>query len=88
MAPGNQMSTEGISADPAPAPAKTASRLTMRCSYCDSENVMRDAWATWSVEDQSWCLGNVFDAAFCEDCENDTKIVEGVIGSQEGQADG
>ncbi len=38
------------------------------CSICGSENVRRDAWATWDVETQSWELATVFQAGFCDDC--------------------
>jgi hypothetical protein len=48
------------------------------CSHCGSENVLLDAWAAWNIETQSWELANVFDAAFCEDCDGEThlKVVE------------
>ncbi|CUS45925.1 hypothetical protein MGWOODY_Smn3173 [hydrothermal vent metagenome] len=36
---------------------------------------MRDAWATWDVTSQTWVLGEVFDYAFCADCEADATIV-------------
>ena len=51
-------------------------KITIRCSNCGGENVMRDAWATWDDIAQAWVLGNVFDAAFCDDCETDATIVE------------
>ena len=44
------------------------------CSKCGSENVMADAWARWSVEDQCWELSGTYDHAFCEDCEGECHI--------------
>jgi hypothetical protein len=38
------------------------------CSHCGSENIKRDAWATWNVDTQEWDLDDVFDSCFCEDC--------------------
>jgi ribosomal protein L37AE/L43A len=40
------------------------------CSNCGSENVRRDAWATWDVETQSWELAVVFQAGFYDDCDD------------------
>jgi len=37
---------------------------------------MRDAWAEWSENSQDWVLGNVFDQAFCKDCDGETSLVE------------
>lgn len=51
-------------------------KITMRCGTCGGANVMRDAWASWDDASQAWILGNVFDAAFCDDCEADATIVE------------
>ncbi|OAN58669.1 DUF5983 family protein [Sphingobium sp. TCM1] len=66
------------SGDPA-APVATANRVagktTVRCASCGSADVMRDAWACWDDDTQDWVLGSVFDAAFCETCENDTTLV-------------
>lgn len=46
------------------------------CSHCGSENVRRDAWATWDVESQSWELATVFDAGFCDDCDGEASLAE------------
>jgi hypothetical protein len=54
--------------------ASTRGKLTMRCSNCDSEDVVRDAWACWSFERQEWELSQIFDYAYCEACEGDCKI--------------
>ncbi|MEN2790235.1 hypothetical protein ABC974_11410 [Sphingomonas oligophenolica] len=59
-------------------------KITIRCGNCGGDNVMRDAWATWDDASQSWVLGNVFDAAFCNDCEADATLVERPINDQPG----
>jgi len=65
---------------PAPHPivaaARTAAtpRFIQRCSHCHSEDVVRDAWASWSFERQEWELGQAFDHAYCEACESDCTI--------------
>lgn len=51
-------------------------RITIRCAACGSDNVMRDASARWDDASQSWFLGEVFDAAFCDSCECDASLVE------------
>ena len=52
-------------------------RLRMACETCGSDDVMRDAWASWSYDAQDWELrGEPFDDAFCESCECETSIVE------------
>lgn len=48
----------------------------MTCRSCGSDQVLRDAWASWSLEDQQWQLGEVFDHAFCMACETDCDITE------------
>ena len=50
--------------------------ITIICKQCGSDNVMRDAWAMWGINSQQWVLGLTFDAAFCEDCDGDTTLVE------------
>ena len=52
------------------------SKLTMHCSSCGSDQVLRDAWAEWDVTQQCWVLQNVFDAAFCESCDSECSIEE------------
>lgn len=48
----------------------------MVCAQCGSTQVTRDAWAEWSVDEQDWQLGAVFDYAFCHRCERSTRIEE------------
>jgi hypothetical protein len=46
------------------------------CKYCSSENVVRDAWAAWDVQTQSWCLMSVFDFVMCQACERENVAIE------------
>lgn len=50
--------------------------LNMCCASCGSEDVLRDAWACWNVEEQAWELDQTFDHAFCGHCEGDCTIEE------------
>ena len=52
-------------------------KINLVCPYCDA--VQRDAFATWSVEDQAWELGSTYDQMSCAECGeqfNDAKEVE------------
>lgn len=62
-------------AKPVPA-AAGGPRIDMVCAHCGSSNVRRDAWAEWSLDDQDWVLGQVFDMAYCEACECETSLIE------------
>lgn len=48
----------------------------MTCNKCGSNDVRKDAWAAWNEETQEWELANVFDAEFCNSCEEECTIVE------------
>lgn len=45
------------------------------CKTCGSERVVKDAWACWNPETGLWDLENVFDNAFCHQCEGETSLV-------------
>ena len=51
-------------------------KRTMACRSCGSDDIVRDAWACWSIERQEWELGEIFDHTFCLACENDCSIHE------------
>lgn len=44
------------------------------CSSCGSTDVLRDAWGMWDIDKQDWVLQNVFDAAFCNNCDGECSI--------------
>lgn len=46
------------------------------CKTCGSTDVRRDAWAEWNREEQRWVLGEVYDQAYCNACEGETKLDE------------
>lgn len=48
----------------------------MTCQHCGSTNVKRDAWAVWNPELDMWEIDELFDHAYCEDCDGQTAIVE------------
>lgn len=54
-------------------------RVKMVCDSCGSQDVQRDAWAEWSVEEQEWVLSQCFDHAFCNDCAGECHIVDEAI---------
>ncbi|WP_299919342.1 DUF3768 domain-containing protein [uncultured Roseobacter sp.] len=45
-----------------------------RCRTCQSERVVRDAFACFNRESGLWELENVFDDAHCHQCERATKL--------------
>ena len=49
---------------------------TYVCKACGSDQVSRDAWASWDVHSQKWELESVFDQAFCSECDGETTIVK------------
>lgn len=49
-------------------------KVKMVCCTCGGENVQRQADAAWCVETQSWELVQTFDEAYCQDCDERTKI--------------
>ena len=58
--------------------------IQIKCKFCGSTNVMRDAWAVWDTGKQDWVLGSVFDAAQCDACDAETSLVEVPLVSENG----
>lgn len=46
------------------------------CGTCGSTEVVRDAWAAWDEDTQQWVLENVFDEAYCHECEDTRQLAE------------
>ncbi len=46
------------------------------CRTCGGVDVLLDAWAIWSVENQVWELGATFDNGFCNTCNGETRFFE------------
>ena len=53
-----------------------AKKVDIVCSYCGSRAVYRDAFASWNLSKQCWELSNVYDDAYCSDCEGETSLTE------------
>jgi hypothetical protein len=51
-------------------------KIRIVCRDCRSEDVVRDAWAEWDVEDQRWVLRDTYDHAYCNTCGDETKLEE------------
>lgn len=51
-------------------------RIDKCCNQCGSTDVRLDAWASWNPDAQQWELENVFDNAWCEDCQANTTLTE------------
>jgi hypothetical protein len=44
-----------------------------RCPHCGSPDLLRDAWACWSVEEQAWVLHSTYDTFYCEQCSSEVR---------------
>jgi hypothetical protein len=63
-------------------------RFKMVCSECGSEQVLKDAYAIWSVEEQEWILHSTYDHADCEECGGECKVKEIVADDCQMNAEG
>lgn len=51
--------------------------ITKVCKNCGSEDVVKDAWASWDKVSQEWVLNDFFDDNdFCKECEGEAKIID------------
>jgi hypothetical protein len=85
-ASGNGSATTSVSGKtPAPAapspPAppvrqRSAPLIDIVCGECGGNNVCRDAWAVWDLDEQDWVLGAVFDDGHCDDCGGEARLEE------------
>lgn len=44
------------------------------CSHCGSDDVLRDAWASWNPDARRWECDEVFDEAHCCQCDGRTSL--------------
>lgn len=63
-------------------------KIKMVCKTCGSDDVVRDAWAYWSTTVQDWVLENVFDFAYCKQCDGETNIIEKEITDEDNEPTG
>jgi hypothetical protein len=43
-------------------------KIRLKCRYCGSTSVGKDAWASWDEGMQEWVHGGTYDTGFCNDC--------------------
>lgn len=43
------------------------------CAHCGQRNVVRDAWAEWSMAQRDWILKTTFDNFACDRCGKETE---------------
>lgn len=56
------------------------SKIIKKCKNCGSENISRDAWIMWNVDQQDWIINDIFDEIYCFDCEETSKeVLEEII---------
>lgn len=51
-------------------------KVKVLCKKCKTNNIKRDAWASWDEDKQEWILDEVFAYAWCEKCEGEASIIE------------
>lgn len=51
-------------------------KIKIVCAECKSDNVRRDAMASWNVDTQDWELTAVLDQGTCEDCGEERNLEE------------
>lgn len=44
------------------------------CSKCKSTEIVKDAFAEWSVAEQTWVLHSVYDNTYCNSCEESCNL--------------
>lgn len=55
-------------------PQNSSTNQGMLCASCGNQSVVRDAWAIWCNESQTWVLEQVFDDAYCDTCDGSVKV--------------
>ena len=46
------------------------------CPYCESDQVLKDAYAQWDYTNQEWTLYEAYDNGYCQECESSISDVE------------
>ena len=46
----------------------TAARIRLTCLHCGSDEIVRDAVATWDTINQGWEMAGTLDGMSCNDC--------------------
>ena len=50
--------------------------INKTCSTCGGENILVDAYVEWNKTKQEYVIQNIFDYAYCVDCDGETTICE------------
>ncbi|GGA28687.1 MAG: hypothetical protein CML50_09315 [Rhodobacteraceae bacterium] len=53
--------------------------VTIHCSACGSEDVLRDCWVGWNTELQLWESTDLQDHAFCRACDGEAILTKRTI---------
>lgn len=46
------------------------------CTYCGSTDILVDSWVVWNECTQEFDIENIFDYAYCNECQGETKILD------------
>lgn len=49
---------------------KKEKKIGFKCASCGSEDVVKDAYAVWSEDDQEWVLDATYDNTDCNGCDS------------------
>src|SRR5258708_3858899 len=60
-------------------PKHVARLRTIVCSNCGSDDVRRDATASWNIETQAWALSAVHDQGYCQRGEGEPSLADRII---------
>ena len=55
------------------------SKVKIVCSECGSDDVRKDSWACWDIDEQKWVLHETYDYTYCEACEEECSTKDIVI---------
>ena len=62
-------------------------KVRLVCSRCKSDEVVKDAFASWDVEQQTWVLYSYYDATYCNACEESCNLEEEECEDSSGSGD-
>lgn len=51
-------------------------KIKIVCDRCGSEDVRRDACASWNTDTQDWELASTYDSFSCDDCDDECGVEE------------
>lgn len=55
-------------------------KVQVVCAHCGSDDVVADAHAVWSVENQDWEVAAVYDKGhYCNTCDGEARLNEKAI---------